>query len=105
LATDPALAARVPREVIAALYPQVAVLEAQLRSRLLAEPVPAPMPVKAEPDEWIAEAAVIARFGLDATWLRRHRAALRARRIISGTRKKRFYHPRRMSTFLEAQAR
>jgi hypothetical protein len=104
LVGDPGQVAKVPREVVAAIYPQVAVLEAQLRSRLLAEPVTAPMPTKAALDEWISEAAVIARFGLDATWLKRHRTALRQRRIISGSRKKRVYHPRRMAVFLEAQA-
>ena len=89
---------------IVALYPQVAVLEALLRSRLLAQPAVAEPPAPPSPDEWIAEAAVIAHFGLDATWLRRHRAALRGRRIISGSRKKRVYHRRRILAFLDAQA-
>ena len=73
---------------------------AALRARLLIEPVTAPMPTKTESDEWIAEAAAIARFGLDATWLRRHRAALRARRIISGSRKKRVITPAGCRRFL-----
>jgi hypothetical protein len=95
---------KLSREVAAVLYPQAAMVEAALRARLLAQPATAPLPTKAEPDEWISEAAVIARFGLDAIWLRRHRAALRSRRIISGSRKRRIYHARRMAAFFEAQA-
>lgn len=79
-------------------------VEALLRSRLWAQPAVAEPPAPPSPDEWIAEPSVIKRFGLDANWLRRHRAALRARRIISGSRKQRVYHLRRMGAFLDAQA-
>ena len=104
VADDPNIAASLPREAAAALYTRCALAEAALRARLLIEPVTAPMPTKAEPDAWISESVAIDRFGLDATWLKRHRTALRARRIISGSRKRRVYHPRRMAAFLEAQA-
>jgi hypothetical protein len=88
------------------LYPQVAVLEALLRSRLLAQPAAAEPPAPPSPDEWISAEEVARRFSLDPQWLKRHRRLLRSRKILATpSRKKSVYSSRRMATFLEAQAR
>jgi hypothetical protein len=60
------------------------------------------MPTQAEPDEWIDQASVIARFGLDAPWLKRHRRLLRSRKILTTpSRKKSLFHARRLARLLD----
>jgi hypothetical protein len=102
LAEDPGQVAKLPREIIAVLYEQIAVLEARLRSRLLAQPAAAEPPAPPSPDEWISAEEVTRRFGLDPPWLTRHRRLLRGRKILATpSRKKSLYHLRRLARFLE----
>jgi hypothetical protein len=105
VAADPNIAATLPREAAAALYTRCALAEAALRARLLIEPATAPMPTKAEPEEWISAEEVTKRFGLDPPWLKRHRRLLRGRKILATpSRKKSVYSLRRLAAFLESQA-
>jgi hypothetical protein len=105
LAADLGKTAQLPREAAAALYARAAGVEAALRARLLADgPASVPIP-KVEADEWIGPEEVTKRFGLDLQWLRRHRAVLRSRRILSTpSRKKSLYHPKRLARYLEERS-
>jgi hypothetical protein len=103
LAGDPGQVAKLPREVIAALYPPVAGLEAALRARLLGDLGPASPPPEREAEEWLNAEQVEARFGLSRRWLSDHARALRQRRVISKpSRKVALYHRGRLARLLEA---
>ena len=94
--------AKLPREVVAAFYEQVAGSRRGSALSLLAQPAAAAPPAPPAADEWISPAEVTRRFGLDPPWLKRHRRLLRSRKILANpSRKKSLYHVRRLVRFLD----
>lgn len=104
LASDPSLAASLPRETAVSLYTRCALAEAALRARLLGDAGQAVLPPERESEEWMSAAQVEARFGLPKRWLSDHSAELGRLRIVSRpSRKVVVFHGRRLSRFLEAR--